>query len=128
MYNFVLLYYFFGQKQSSVGREDIFIIWFHNKVFFKYIVALTLTVTRVFLCATVFSTLFFILRHFLYLLYLCPCLDLVLFNVVSMWSIFYFHLQFHYDWSYQYRHTCCFVSFSEYILLFLDDNVDEECE
>ena len=31
-----------------------------------------------------------ILRHFLYLLYLCPCLDLW-----SVWSVFHFHFHFH---------------------------------
>ena len=37
-----------------------------------------------------------ILRHFLYLPYLCPCLGLGLF-VVFMWSIFYFHPHFRHD-------------------------------
>ena len=30
--------------------------------------------------------------------------------------------------SHKYRHTCSFAYFLEYGLLFLDDNVDEECE
>ena len=39
-------------------------------------------------------------------------------------SIFYFHLHFH-----EYRNTCSFAYFLEYVaLLFLDDNMDEECE
>ena len=42
------------------------------------------------------------LRLFLHLLYLCSCQGLGLFmsslqNSVSMWSIFHFHLHFHYD-------------------------------
>ena len=36
--------------------------------------------------------------------------------VLSMWYIFHFHLHF-------YRHSSSFSYFSEYILLFLDDNV-----
>ena len=41
---------------------------------------------------------FIILRHFLYLLYLYPCLDLGLFmSYLFMWCIFHFHLHFLYD-------------------------------
>ena len=42
---------------------------------------------------------------------------------------FHFHLHFHYDQSYNFINTdtCSFGYFLEYILLFLDDNVDEEC-
>ena len=59
-------------------------------------------------------------RHFLYLLYLCPSLNVGLF-VLSKWSIFHFHLHF-------YRHTSSFDYFLEYVLLFLDENVNEKCE
>ena len=41
--------------------------------------------------------------------------------VISMRSIFHFHLHF-------YRYTSSFAYFIEYALLFLDDNMDEECE
>ena len=41
--------------------------------------------------------------------------------VLPMWSIFHFHLHF-------YRHNPSFAYFLEYVLLFLDDNVDEERE
>ena len=61
-----------------------------------------------------------ILRHFLYFLYLCPSLSLF------MWPIFHFHLCFHHEKTYEYRHTCSFAYFLEYVLLFLGDNVDEE--
>ena len=47
--------------------------------------------------------------------------------VVSWWSIFHFYLHFHYDLSYKYRCICSFAYFLEYVLLFLDDNVDEQC-
>ena len=39
-----------------------------------------------------------------------------------------FHLHFHYDHLYEYRHSSSSVYFSEYVLLFLDDNVDEQYE
>ena len=53
--------------------------------------------------------------------------------VVSMQSIFDFHLHFHHDssyhgYSYNHTNTCSFPYFLEYVLLFLDDNMDEECE
>ena len=48
-----------------------------------------------------------ILKQVLYLQYLCPCLDLGPF---------------------MYRRTCAFAYFSEYVLLFLDDNLEEECK
>ena len=41
--------------------------------------------------------------------------------VLCMWSFFHFHLLF-------YRDTSFFTYFLEFELLFLDDNVDEECE
>ena len=41
--------------------------------------------------------------------------------VLSMRSIFHFHLHF-------YRYTSSFAYFLEHVLLFLDDNVNEECE
>ena len=41
--------------------------------------------------------------------------------ILSMWSIFNFYLYF-------YRHTFSFIYFLEYVLLFFDDDVDEECE
>ena len=54
-------------------------------------------------------------KYFLYLLYLCPCLD------VGLFMSFHFHQHF-------YRHTSSFSYLLEYVLLFLHDNVDEECE
>ena len=47
--------------------------------------------------------------------------------VVSKRSTFHFH-HFHYDYSYEHAHTCSSAYFSEYVLLFLDHNVDEGCE
>ena len=54
-----------------------------------------------------------ILRHYLYLLYLCLCLDpgLVMLYLCDL-----------------HRRTCSFTHFLEYVLLFLDDNFVEECE
>ena len=40
---------------------------------------------------------------------------------VYLRSVFHFHLHF-------YRHTSYFPYFIEYVPLFLDDNIDEECE
>ena len=71
-----------------------------------------------------------ILSHILYLLYLCLCLDLDLFMscLCDLFFIFIFifiminriipQIQTH-------LFVCFFL---EYTLLFLDDNVDEECE
>ena len=71
-----------------------------------------------------------ILRHFLYLLHLCPCLDLGLFisYLYALFFIFIFifitiNRIFH-----EYRHTCSFACFLDYVLLFLDDDVNEGCE
>ena len=41
--------------------------------------------------------------------------------VLPMYSVFHFHLHF-------YGNTSSFAYFLEYVLLFLDDNMDEECE
>ena len=38
-----------------------------------------------------------ILRHFLYLLYLCPCVDFGLLYFLFMWSVFHLYLHFQYD-------------------------------
>ena len=43
-----------------------------------------------------------------------------------MSPIFHFHLCFHHEKTYEYRHTCYFAYFLEYVLLFLGDTVDEE--
>ena len=59
-------------------------------------------------------------RHFLYLLYLYPCLDVGLIYVLSIWSFFIFILIL--------QTTSPFAYFLEYIPLFLDENVDEECK
>ena len=72
------------------------------------------------------------LRHFLYLLYLCPFLDLVcLCRMSYLYDLFFIfisilimiNLESHDN-----RHSCSFAYFSEYVLLFFDDNVNEECE
>ena len=63
------------------------------------------------------------MRQFLCLLYFCRCLDLDLF--MSYLSSFSLLLTVQ---TREYRHTCCFVYFLECVLLFLDDNVDEECD
>ena len=66
------------------------------------------------------------LRHFFYLLYLRPCLDpldciyVICFSFLSSLRLIVL--------SYEYTHTRSFAYFSEYVLLFLDDNVVEECE
>ena len=71
-----------------------------------------------------------ILKDFLYLLYLCPCLYLGLFFSYLCYVFFIFIFIFImtaciFLWT---RHTCSFAYFLEYVLLFLDDNVNEECE
>ena len=72
-----------------------------------------------------------ILRHFLYLLYLYPCLDLGLF-MSYLCNIFFIFFMINrimeLPWSHEYRHTRSFAYFSEYVLLFLDNDVKEECE
>ena len=73
-----------------------------------------------------------ILRHILYLVYLCPCLGLGLFMsylydlffslISSLIFIFINHMT-------SFKQTYLFfVHFLEYIPLFLNDNVDEERE
>ena len=59
-------------------------------------------------------------RHFLYLLYLCLRLDV---GLLCLIYVIYFHFHLHFC-----RHASSFACFLEYALLFLDDNVDEECE
>ena len=67
-----------------------------------------------------------ILREFLYLLYLCPCLDLGLFTLRLCDLLFIFiTVNRAIPWI---KRQLCFACFLECVLLFLDDNVDEEYE
>ena len=72
------------------------------------------------------------LGHFLYLLYLCPCLDLCRF--LDLFMSYLYDLLFIFIFiiinriSYEYRHTCSFAYFLEYVLLFLDNNAYKKCE
>ena len=50
-------------------------------------------------------------RHFLYLLYLYPCLDVGLIYVLSIWSFFHFHLNFTDNFSF-----CLFFRIYTFIL------------
>ena len=70
-----------------------------------------------------------ILRHFLYLLYLCPCLDLGLFlsYICDLFFIFIFIFIMINCISQEYRDTYSFDYFLRCVLSFLDD-MDEECE
>ena len=59
-----------------------------------------------------------ILRHFFYLLYLCPCrIYMIYFSFSSSFSLWLIVS------SHEYRHKCSFALFLEYIL-FLDNNRD----
>ena len=72
-----------------------------------------------------------ILRRFLYLLYLCLCLDLGLFMSCLYDLFFIFIIIFimvNRIISRIQEHTCSAAYFLEYVLLFFSDNVDEECE
>ena len=67
-------------------------------------------------------------RHILYLIYLCPCLDLDLFKSYLCNLFFNFRLIFivvNHVISLKQTHLL-FANFPEYFLFFLDDNVDEE--
>ena len=71
----------------------------------------------------------FILRHILYLVYLGPCLDLGLFMSYLLDLFFIFNLIFITINHITLKQTrLFFVHFLEYLLIFLDDNVDEESE
>ena len=61
-----------------------------------------------------------ILRHFLYLLYLCPCLVLGLFKSY-LCDLFSFSSSF--SLIDKYRHACSFAYFLEYVPSFLNDNL-----
>ena len=69
-----------------------------------------------------------ILRDILYLVYSCSCLDLDLFMSYLFDLFFDFSLHFILlNYITSFKQTYLFsVEFSEYLLLFLDDNVDEE--
>ena len=69
----------------------------------------------------------FILRHFLYLSYLCPCLDLGLL-VSYLCDLFFIFIMINRIILFENRRTCSFAYFLEYVLLILHDNVDEESE
>ena len=72
------------------------------------------------------------LGHFLYLLYLCPCLDLC--RCLELFMSYLYDLLFIFIFiiinriSYEYRHTCSFAYFLEYVPLFLDNNAYKKCE
>ena len=67
-------------------------------------------------------------RHILYLVYLCPCVGLGLFMLYLYVLFFIFSLIFivmNHITSLKHLHLF-FVHFLEYLLLFLDDHVDEK--
>ena len=69
-----------------------------------------------------------ILRHILYLLYLCPCLGLGLSMSVLCDLFFIFSIAFiviNHITSFK-QTLLFFIHFLEYLVLFLDDNEDEE--
>ena len=66
-----------------------------------------------------------ILRHFLYLLYLCLCLELGLF-MSDLCNLFFIFIIIFIMINRMNTDTCSFAYFLEYVLLFLDDNVNEE--
>ena len=70
----------------------------------------------------------FILKHIIYLVYLCPCLHQFMSYICDLFFIFslIFSVINHIMSSKQ-THLF-FVHFLEYLLLFLVDNVDEESE
>ena len=75
-------------------------------------------------------TTIIILRHTLYLVYLCPCVGLNLRMSYLCDQFFIFSLIFiviNHVTSLKQMHLL-FAHFSEYSLLFLDDNMDEESE
>ena len=68
-------------------------------------------------------------RHFLHLPYLCPCLDLGLFMsyLCDLFNIFIFiFIMINRMISWIERHLFFWIFFS--VLLFLDDNLGEECK
>ena len=70
------------------------------------------------------------MRHSLYVLYLCPCLDLCLFisNLCDLFLIFIFIfiiVNRIISWIQTHTFLCLFL---EFFLLLLDENLDEECE
>ena len=67
------------------------------------------------------------LRHFLYLLYLCLCLELDLF-MSYLCDLFFIFIFIFIMINRMNADTCSFAYFLEYVLLFLNDNVNEEYE
>ena len=47
---------------------------------------------------------------------------------LSMSSMFLFHLHFHYDYDCMNTDICFLAYFLEYVPLFLENNMDKECE
>ena len=68
-------------------------------------------------------------RHFLYLVYLCPCLDLgLIMSLCDLFFIFIFiFIMVNHIILWKQAHLF-FRHFLEYFLLFLDDNMNNECE
>ena len=69
------------------------------------------------------------LIYYIYVLYLCPCLDLGLF--MSYLCFLVFILIFIFIMIHEYRYTCPFAYFLEYILLFCEQKIIltvKECE
>ena len=67
------------------------------------------------------------LRYFLYLLYLCPCLDLCLFmSYLCDLSFIFIFVMMNLINAEALRYSSGYLS--EYVQSFLDDSVDEGCE
>ena len=67
-----------------------------------------------------------IVRHFLYLVYFCPCLDVGLF-MLYQFGLFYTFIFIMISSIILWIEACPFACLLKYVLIVLD-NVDEECE
>ena len=98
---------------AIVWQLHVFLV---SKAFFQLSISVTWTFSWIKLqmllrCCLIHVSIV-IMRHFLYLLYLCPCLSMSRprsFPIAFMWSIFHFHLHFHYNLSYNLMNTDALV-------------------
>ena len=119
---------------NNAGHRYLATRFFYKQRFFstqpQYCLAFSWTELQMLLRCCLIHISIIILRRFIYLLYLCPCLHLGLFMPYLRESIFIFvFILIMINCIISWMQTCLFFCFFlEYVLLLLDDNVDEQCQ
>ena len=112
------------------NRGNLIAIKLSNKGWMKLYEVIKLMLLQMLLRCCSIRISYIILRHFLYLQYLCPCLELGLYMPYLCDQFFFFIfilIMINSIILWKLTHLFCWL-FLEYAILFFDNTVDEQCE